>query len=72
MTKRLNFGPYRKNIPGGMSFEEYVLNALNRIEKWSYDVTTRFDAEAGVTNALLLETGDHLLTQAGSTIGLES
>jgi hypothetical protein len=39
--RRLNFGPFSKQA--GLSFEQYCLNAYNRIEKWSYDVVTRFD-----------------------------
>jgi hypothetical protein len=39
MPRRMNFGPFGKGLP----FQEYTLNALNRIEKWSYDVVTRFD-----------------------------
>jgi hypothetical protein len=75
MTKRLNFGPYAKT--GGLSFEEYVLNALNRIEKWSYDVNTRFD-DAVVSvlgDSLLMEDGDYLLRESdggtNNTLGLE-
>ena len=42
MGRRLNFGPYSKEATG-LPLDEYLLNALNRIEKWSYDVVTRFD-----------------------------
>jgi hypothetical protein len=41
----MNFGPFGKGLP----FQEYALNALNRIEKWSYDVITRFDTQAKQT-----------------------
>ena len=42
MSRRLNFGPYSKEATG-LPLDEYLLNALNRIEKWSYDAKTRFD-----------------------------
>jgi hypothetical protein len=45
MPRRMNFGPFGKGLP----FQEYALNALNRIEKWSYDVITRFDTQAKQT-----------------------
>jgi hypothetical protein len=41
MPRRQNFGPFSK--AAGLSLEQYTLNAFNRIEKWSYDVVTRFD-----------------------------
>lgn len=67
MGKRLNFGPYSKNA--GLSFEEYVLNALNRIEKWSYDITAILDADTTATGTeLLLEDGEILLTEAGQSL----
>jgi hypothetical protein len=44
MPRRLNIGPFGKGIKG-LDFQEYALNALNRIEKWSYDVLTRFDTD---------------------------
>jgi hypothetical protein len=46
MPKRLNTGPYGKGIKG-LEFQDWALNAINRIEKWSYDVLTRFDIEEG-------------------------
>jgi hypothetical protein len=45
MPRRMNFGPFGKGLP----FQEYALNALNRIEKWSYDVITRFDTRGKQT-----------------------
>lgn len=68
--RRLNFGTYGKS---GLTFEEYVVNALTRIEQWSHDVrVTGDDTAAATTNALLQEDGTYLLNQSGSTIGLES
>ena len=74
MSRRLSFGAYSKDRAGGLAFEQYVLNALTRIEKWSHDVQTRYDAEAAAAaSAILLETGDNLLReQTGNTISLES
>ena len=76
MTKRLNFGPYAKT--GGLSFEDYVLNALNRIEKWSYDVNTRYDDAAAAVvlgDSLLMEDSSYLLRESdagvSNTLGLE-
>jgi hypothetical protein len=69
MSRPLSFGPYGK----GLSFEEYVLNALNRIEEWSHDVTTRFDAtDTAVTTSLTDEDGNYLLKESGTGLGLES
>jgi hypothetical protein len=39
MTRRLSFGP----SGGGLPFQEWVHNAISRIEKWSHDVITRHD-----------------------------
>jgi chaperonin cofactor prefoldin len=70
--KRLNFGPHSKAT--GLSFEEYVLNALNRIEQWSYEVNTVLEEAESVatTNVLLLETGDALVKESGTLLSLES
>jgi len=71
MGRRLNFGPFSKNV--GLSFEEYVLNALNRIEDWSHDVAMTADtAAAAATTSLTDESGNYLLKESGTGIGLES
>jgi hypothetical protein len=74
--KRLNFGP--QNIQSGLTFEAWVRNALNQIERWSHEVDKVID-ETNTTSGdstadeLLLETGDFLLRQGGAnqTMGLE-
>lgn len=73
--KRLNFGPFVKGT--GLDFEKYMLNALNQIERWSYEVN-QVIGETGTSGAedvdeLLLETDDFLLRQSGGsdTLGLE-
>jgi hypothetical protein len=71
VSRPLNFGPYSKF--GGLSFEEYVLNALNRIERWTHDVATTDDlASTAVTTSLITEDSDYLLKESGTGIGLES
>ncbi len=73
MTKRLNFGAH---TPGsaGLSFEQYVLNALREIEKWSHDVNATFDTGSADpiddSNSLLTEAGDFLLKESGTGIGI--
>ena len=74
--KPLNFGPHLSGLHG-LSFEEYVKNALNQIERWSYEVErviSEGDAPAATTvDELLLEDDFFLLRQggAGNTMGLE-
>ena len=74
MTKRLNFGAHSPGA-SGLSFEQYVLNALRRIEEWSHDVNATFDA--GSTdpiddgNSILNEDGEFILKETGTGIGLE-
>lgn len=70
--KRLNFGPY--TVIGGLNFQEYVLNALSQIEKWSHEVN-QVVGEAGTeatTSSLTDESGDYLLKESGTGLGLES